>query len=155
MPSDLIKSLNLQIQPGSPGTDHQGADRDHLRCRSPLDLKPQDFISRGDSDEHARQRKRPRFARSSAPSSTSSSTANCPPFSTRLRPRTTAPRLVLEVAQHLGENTVRTIAMDSTEGLVRGQAVADLGQPIMVPVGPATLGRIMNVIGEPIDEPAR
>ncbi|WP_291038292.1 F0F1 ATP synthase subunit beta [Hyphomonas sp.] len=61
-------------------------------------------------------------------------------------------RLVLEVAQHLGENTVRTIAMDSTEGLVRGQAVADLGQPIMVPVGPATLGRIMNVIGEPIDE---
>jgi len=61
-------------------------------------------------------------------------------------------RLVLEVAQHLGENTVRTIAMDSTEGLVRGQAVADLGQPILVPVGPATLGRIMNVIGEPIDE---
>ena len=61
-------------------------------------------------------------------------------------------RLVLEVAQHLGENTVRTIAMDSTEGLVRGQAVADLGEPIMVPVGPATLGRIMNVIGEPIDE---
>jgi len=59
---------------------------------------------------------------------------------------------VLEVAQHLGENTVRTIAMDSTEGLVRGQAVADTGKPIMVPVGPATLGRIMNVIGEPIDE---
>ncbi|MFN3910986.1 F0F1 ATP synthase subunit beta [Hyphomonas sp.] len=61
-------------------------------------------------------------------------------------------RLVLEVAQHLGENTVRTIAMDSTEGLVRGQAVADTGRPIMVPVGPATLGRIMNVIGEPIDQ---
>ncbi|MBK8199786.1 MAG: F0F1 ATP synthase subunit beta [Acidobacteria bacterium] len=61
-------------------------------------------------------------------------------------------RLVLEVAQHLGENTVRTIAMDSTEGLVRGLAVADTGKPIMVPVGPATLGRIMNVIGEPIDE---
>jgi F-type H+-transporting ATPase subunit beta len=61
-------------------------------------------------------------------------------------------RLVMEVAQHLGENAVRTIAMDSTEGLVRGQAVTDLGEPIMVPVGPATLGRIMNVIGEPIDE---
>jgi F-type H+-transporting ATPase subunit beta len=61
-------------------------------------------------------------------------------------------RLVLEVAQHLGENTVRTIAMDATEGLVRGQAVADTGAPITVPVGPATLGRIMNVIGEPIDE---
>src|SRR3954468_19596195 len=61
-------------------------------------------------------------------------------------------RLVFEVAQHLGENTVRAIAMDSTEGLVRGQEVADTGGPIRVPVGPATLGRIMNVIGEPIDE---
>jgi F-type H+-transporting ATPase subunit beta len=59
---------------------------------------------------------------------------------------------VLEVAQHLGENTVRTIAMDSTEGLVRGQEVTDTGAPISVPVGPETLGRIMNVIGEPIDE---
>jgi F-type H+-transporting ATPase subunit beta len=61
-------------------------------------------------------------------------------------------RLVLEVAQHLGESTVRCIAMDSTEGLVRGQPVADTGAPIAVPVGAATLGRIMNVIGEPIDE---
>jgi F-type H+-transporting ATPase subunit beta len=61
-------------------------------------------------------------------------------------------RLVLEVAQHLGENTVRTIAMDSTDGLVRGQEVKDTGQAIQVPVGPRTLGRIMNVIGEPIDE---
>ena len=60
--------------------------------------------------------------------------------------------LVLEVAQHLGENTVRTIAMDSTEGLVRGQAVADTGAPIRVPVGPETLGRIINVVGEPVDE---
>jgi len=61
-------------------------------------------------------------------------------------------RLVLEVAQHLGENAVRTIAMDTTEGLTRGQAVTDTGGPITVPVGPATLGRIMNVIGEPVDE---
>ena len=61
-------------------------------------------------------------------------------------------RLVLEVAQHLGESTVRTIAMDTTEGLVRGQEVTDTGQPIAVPVGAGTLGRIMNVIGEPIDE---
>ena len=61
-------------------------------------------------------------------------------------------RLVLEVAQHLGENTVRTIAMDTTEGLTRGQPVVDTGAGITVPVGPATLGRIMNVIGEPIDE---
>jgi F-type H+/Na+-transporting ATPase subunit beta len=61
-------------------------------------------------------------------------------------------RLVLEVAQHLGENSVRTVAMDSTEGLVRGQEVSDTGQPISVPVGDGTLGRIINVIGEPVDE---
>jgi F-type H+-transporting ATPase subunit beta len=61
-------------------------------------------------------------------------------------------RLVLEVAQHLGENTVRTIAMDATEGLVRGQNVSDTGGPISVPVGDETLGRIINVIGEPVDE---
>jgi len=63
-----------------------------------------------------------------------------------------SPRLVLEVAQHLGENTVRTIAMDGTEGLVRGQAVTDTGFPIRIPVGEETLGRIINVIGDPIDE---
>ncbi|MFK7879266.1 F0F1 ATP synthase subunit beta [Roseobacter sp.] len=61
-------------------------------------------------------------------------------------------RLVLEVAQHLGENTVRAIAMDATEGLVRGQTVTDTDGPISIPVGNATLGRIMNVVGEPIDE---
>ncbi len=60
--------------------------------------------------------------------------------------------LTLEVAQHLGENAVKTIAMDSTEGLVRGQAVKNTGAPITVPVGPATLGRIMNVVGKPVDE---
>ncbi|WP_292289114.1 F0F1 ATP synthase subunit beta [Marivita sp.] len=61
-------------------------------------------------------------------------------------------KLVLEVAQHLGENTVRTIAMDATEGLVRGQEVVDTDGPISVPVGNATLGRILNVVGEPVDE---
>jgi F-type H+-transporting ATPase subunit beta len=61
-------------------------------------------------------------------------------------------RLILEVAQHLGENSVRTIAMDSTEGLVRGSKVSDTGSPISVPVGDATLGRILNVVGEPVDE---
>ena len=61
-------------------------------------------------------------------------------------------RLVLEVAQHLGESAVRTIAMDATEGLVRGTEAVDTGAPITVPVGPETLGRIMNVIGEPVDE---
>src|SRR6202521_1604398 len=61
-------------------------------------------------------------------------------------------RLVLEVAQHLGESTVRTVAMDTSEGLVRGQEVTDTGLPIEVPVGDGTLGRIINVVGEPVDE---
>jgi len=61
-------------------------------------------------------------------------------------------RLVLEVAQHLGESTVRTVAMDSSEGLVRGQEVNDTGQAISVPVGDGTLGRIINVVGDPVDE---
>ncbi|MFL2771002.1 MAG: F0F1 ATP synthase subunit beta [Rhodospirillaceae bacterium] len=61
-------------------------------------------------------------------------------------------RLVLEVSQHLGESTVRCISMDATEGLVRGQEVTDTGAPISMPVGPGTLGRIMNVVGEPVDE---
>src|SRR4029077_5201163 len=60
--------------------------------------------------------------------------------------------LVLEVAQELGERTVRCVAMDSTDGMVRGQEVVDTGGPITVPVGPGTLGRILNVIGDPIDE---
>ncbi|THU62242.1 hypothetical protein C4D60_Mb01t03070 [Musa balbisiana] len=75
-----------------------------------------------------------------------------PPILTALEVLDNQIRLVLEVAQHLGENMVRTIAMDGTEGLVRGQRVLNTGSPITVPVGRATLGRIMNVIGEPIDE---
>ncbi len=75
-----------------------------------------------------------------------------PPILNALETDNLGNRLVLEVAQHLGENTVRTIAMDSSEGLVRGQAVYNTGGPIAVPVGDETLGRIMNVIGEPIDE---
>lgn len=75
-----------------------------------------------------------------------------PPILNALETENNGNRLVLEVAQHLGENVVRTIAMDSTEGLVRGQPVSNTGAPIEVPVGPETLGRIMNVIGEPVDE---
>jgi F-type H+-transporting ATPase subunit beta len=78
--------------------------------------------------------------------------ADLPAILNALETQNQGQRLVLEVAQHLGENTVRTIAMDSTEGLVRGQEVADTGQAISIPVGEATLGRIMNVIGEPVDE---
>jgi F-type H+/Na+-transporting ATPase subunit beta len=75
-----------------------------------------------------------------------------PPILNALETDNHGNRLVLEVAQHLGESTVRTIAMDSTEGLVRGQDVMDSGGPITVPVGDGTLGRIINVIGEPVDE---
>jgi F-type H+/Na+-transporting ATPase subunit beta len=75
-----------------------------------------------------------------------------PPILNALETDNNGNRLVLEVAQHLGESTVRTIAMDSTEGLVRGQQVKDSGGPISVPVGEGTLGRIINVIGEPVDE---
>ena len=75
-----------------------------------------------------------------------------PPILNALSTKVGDQDLILEVAQHLGENTVRTIAMDATEGLQRGQEVQDNGDAISVPVGPETLGRIMNVIGEPIDE---
>ena len=75
-----------------------------------------------------------------------------PPILNALEVEGVENRLVLEVAQHLGDSRVRTIAMDSTEGLVRGQDVIDTGAPISIPVGPETLGRIMNVIGDPIDE---
>jgi F-type H+-transporting ATPase subunit beta len=75
-----------------------------------------------------------------------------PPILSALETDNQGQRLVLEVAQHLGENIVRTIAMDSTDGLTRGQRVTSTGSQIRVPVGPQTLGRIMNVIGEPIDE---
>jgi F-type H+-transporting ATPase subunit beta len=77
---------------------------------------------------------------------------NLPAILNSLETNNGGSRLVLEVAQHLGESTVRTIAMDVTEGLVRGQEVTDTGLPIAVPVGPGLLGRIINVIGEPIDE---
>lgn len=77
---------------------------------------------------------------------------NLPPILNALEVKGRSPKLILEIAQHLGENIVRTIAMDVTEGLVRGQECVDTGGPISIPVGPETLGRIMNVIGEPIDE---
>ena len=103
---------------------------------------------------------RARSPRSSDRSWTSSSPpASCPRSTPRSRSRTptsirtTAARdLTVEVAQHLGEHTVRTIAMDSTDGLVRGMEVTDTGAPIMMPVGNEVLGRILNVVGEPVDE---
>jgi F-type H+/Na+-transporting ATPase subunit beta len=75
-----------------------------------------------------------------------------PPILNALETDNRGKRLVLEVAQHLGESTVRTVAMDTSEGLVRGQEVTDTGAPITVPVGDGTLGRIINVVGDPVDE---
>jgi F-type H+/Na+-transporting ATPase subunit beta len=75
-----------------------------------------------------------------------------PPILNALETENQGRRLVLEVAQHLGESTVRTVAMDLTDGLIRGQSVSDTGQAIAVPVGEGTLGRIINVVGEPVDE---
>ena len=77
---------------------------------------------------------------------------NLPEILNALETQNQGKTLVLEVAQHLGENTVRTIAMDGSEGLVRGQEVTNTGNQISVPVGTATLGRIMNVTGDPVDE---
>ena len=78
--------------------------------------------------------------------------SDLPEIFTALEVKNTGNKLILEVAQHLGENAVRTIAMDATEGLKRGDEVINTKAPIQVPVGPETLGRIINVIGEPIDE---
>ena len=78
--------------------------------------------------------------------------SDLPEIYTALEVNNQGNKLILEVAQHLGESSVRTIAMDSTEGLKRGDKVTDTGAPISVPVGPETLGRIINVIGQPIDE---
>ena len=75
-----------------------------------------------------------------------------PEILTALEVNNNGNKLILEVAQHLGESSVRTIAMDSTEGLKRGDTAKDTGSPITIPVGPETLGRIINVVGEPIDQ---
>src|ERR1700681_1846534 len=79
-------------------------------------------------------------------------TGELPAILNALETKNQGNRLILEVAQHLGESTVRTIAMDTSEGLVRGQEVVDTGSPISVPVGDGTLGRIINVVGDPVDE---
>ncbi len=169
---DMIAALTLDHEPHPPGADHQGADRDHLRRRGALRRKTSEPMA-----TTAAKKPAPRQAAAAETSlrrgSASPPGPHRPGHRRRRRRRVRRPpagdpqragdhqhrpatgepfRLVLEVAQHLGENTVRTIAMDTTEGLTRGQEVVDTGGPITVPVGPGTLGRIMNVIGEPVDE---
>src|SRR5208282_4311867 len=129
--------------PHPPGDDHQGTDRDHLRRRGAVN----NLVKRAmmantvghitqvigavvdvHFDDHL------------------------PAILNALETTNQGNRLVLEVAQHLGESTVRTVAMDVSEGLVRGQEVTDTGEPISVPVGDEMLGRIVNVVGDPVDE---
>src|SRR5205085_5295381 len=135
-----------ELQPHPPGRHHQGVDRDHLRRRG--------AVNRGIRI----------MAQSIGTNIVGKITqvigavvdvhfeGELPSILNALHVDNAGRTLVLEVAQHLGENTVRTIAMDTTDGLVRGAEVADTGSPIMMPVGPETLGRILNVIGEPVDE---
>src|SRR5439155_2178498 len=162
------------LQPPTPGGDHHRAHRNHFGRRSALSRheRKEEKMATAATDTKTRNRK------ATATSATGSGPANVtspsnlvgrvaqvigavvdvafegdlPPILTALETDNGGNRLVLEVAQHLGENVVRTIAMDSTDGLTRGQQVRSTGSEIRVPVGPKTLGRIMNVIGEPIDE---
>ncbi len=145
----MIKKQTLHLQPHPPGDDHQGADRDHLRRRGAVSARIS-MVTRN--------------IMATTPNAVGKITqvigavvdvqfeGHLPAILNALETKNQGNRLVLEVAQHLGESTVRTIAMDTSEGLVRGQEVTDTGQPIAVPVGDGTLGRIMNVVGEPVDE---
>ncbi len=151
------EEIHASLQPHPPGDDHQGTDRNHFGRRGAL---TQPAALGGDTSEL----KRGRLQMANAANTTGRVTqvigavvdvkfdGELPPILNALETINNGSRLVLEVAQHLGENTVRCIAMDISEGLVRGQEVTDTGEPISVPVGAGTLGRIMNVIGEPVDE---
>ena len=170
---DMINRLSIQYNRTAPGGDHHRAHRNHLGRRSALTT----VEGKEDRDGHRRRNQAPQESRAKkaaaaetpkAPAQTSNLVGRVsqvigavvdvafegelPPILSALETDNGGNRLVLEVAQHLGENVVRTIAMDSTDGLTRGQTVNATGSQIRVPVGPKTLGRIMNVIGEPIDE---
>ncbi len=132
---DMIDKLTLELQPRAPGRDHQGADRDHFGRRSALTDARNRQTTATNGKRAAIGKSRPR---SSGAVVDVQFDGELPAILNALETeQPTASRLVLEVAQHLGENTVRTIAMDATDGLVRGQEVRDTGAPITVPVGDA------------------
>ncbi len=135
---------DARLQPHATSNDHQGADRDHLRRRGALT----------NSSERGRlwPTQKDASPRSSARWSTYSSKSICRRSSMRSRRTTRATGWSSKWRSISAKSTVRTVAMDTTEGLVRGQEVNDTGEPITVPVGDGTLGRIINVIGEPVDE---
>ena len=168
---DMINKPVDPVQPPAPGSDHHRTHRNHFGRRSALTkLKARKTDMATAAPSQAPQAKKAAAVdrRRRRPATTSNLDrprrqvigavvdvafeGELPPILSALETDNNGNRLVLEVAQHLGENVVRTIAMDSTDGLTRGQAVNATGSQIRVPVGPKTLGRIMNVIGEPIDE---
>src|SRR5262249_12000512 len=138
------------LQPHASGPDHQGTHRNYLRRRS--SLTGQEIRIEGDSQMATAANQIGRVTQVMGAVVDVQFEGHLPAILNSLETKNGGNRLVVGVAQDLGEAAVRTIAMDATEGRVRGQEVTDTGQPIEVPVGDGTLGRIMNVIGEPIDE---
>src|SRR5262249_9796364 len=139
-----------------PGHDHQGADRDHLRRRGAVRRSTVPATRDVDRNQE-RAMATPtnqvgRITQVIGAVVDVQFDGHLPEILNALETKNQGHRLVLEVAQHLGESTVRTVAMDTSDGLVRGQEVTDTGRPIAVPVGDGTLGRIINVVGEPVDE---
>src|SRR3954454_17564940 len=145
------------LQPHAPGPDHQGTDRDHLGRRGAL--------TKHDNEDTMAELTMTRPAAGQPGANATGRITqvigavvdvkfegHLPEILNALETQNQGNRLVLEVAQQLGESTVRCVAMDTSEGLTRGQEVRDTGEPIAVPVGLGTLGRIINVIGEPVDE---
>ena len=147
---DMIKKLTLQIQPLAPGLDHQGTDRDHLRRRGHLGRAPTAIEGKG--YRHGHQQHRHDHPVMGAVVDVQFD-GDLPAILNALHVEAPASRLSCSKSRSIwARTTVRTIAMDTTDGLVRGQKAVDTGSPITVPVGPETLGRILNVIGEPVDE---
>ena len=139
------RPADAAIQPHAPGHDHQGTDRNHLGRRSALTEQTMNAMTETNKSNG-------RVTQVLGAVVDVKFDGHLPAIMNALETENHGQRLVLEVAQHLGESTVRTVAMDVTEGLVRGQSVSDTGAPISVPVGEGTLGRIINVIGEPVDD---
>ena len=140
---EMIDKPDAELQPHAPGADHQGADRDHLRRRGALRAS-RDLRCERDRDERRQSQEnvagRPGHPGDGRGRRRAVRTEALPAILNALHTDIHGSRLVLEVAQQLGESTVRTIAMDGTDGLTRGQEVLDTGEPIAIPVGRETLG---------------
>src|SRR5439155_9605910 len=144
------------VQPRSSGVDHQGAARDHRRRRGPKRIRRVNKVMATNTDYSPNSMGR--VVQVIGPVvDVAFDTAELPEINTALLLTNKAineksDNLTVEVAQHLGEKMVRCVAMDTTDGLVRGQSVKNTNHPISMPVGIEVLGRILNVVGEPVDE---